>query len=272
MDTSEMRLTGVVLNTKVDVTSHESTCARVCQMAEHGRHGYVCFATAHMLVEATRNKDINNAYRNAALVNPDGTPVAWCLRLMGHPGARCVNGPTNTPVLLREAERRAILVGFYGGRPETLTKLRTRLETDYPSLKVAYVYSPPFRRLSNDERLQDIAAINASGTQLLFVGLGSPKQEIWMSQNYRLLNCVCLGVGAVFEFLAGEKVLPPLWIQRIGMTWLVRLCQEPRRLARRNLYSPVFALMFLTQFGSDIRRRIVGISHGTRTSPRPDAP
>jgi N-acetylglucosaminyldiphosphoundecaprenol N-acetyl-beta-D-mannosaminyltransferase len=271
MNTSETRLTGIVLNTKVDVTSHDWTCARVCQMAEQGQRGYVCFATAHMLVEATRKSDINTAFRNAALVNPDGTPVAWCLNLMGHSDACCVNGPTNTPVLLQEAARRAIPVGFYGGRPDTLAKLRNMLGADYPLLKVAYVYSPPFREMSRDEQLQDIAAINASGTQLLFVGLGSPKQEIWMSQNYRLLNCVCLGVGAVFEFLAGEKVLPPLWVQRLGLTWLVRLCQEPRRLARRNLYSPIFAFMFLTQFGSDIGRRITGISPRTPTSPRPDA-
>jgi len=260
MSDLKARRTKVVINTAIDVTSHELTCERVFDLAERKEPAYVCFATAHMLVEASRKSDINRAYRNASIVNPDGTPVAWCLKIMGHRDARCVNGPTCTPILLREAERRGTPVGFYGGRAETLIKMQEALREKYPLLKVNYICSPPFRALTEEEQKGYLAEIRASGAQLLFVGLGSPKQEIWMLQNYLSLNCVCLGVGAVFEFLSGEKVLPPTWIQRMGMTWLVRLCQEPRRLAVRNLYSPVFVLLFMCKWSAEIGRRMMGRS------------
>ena len=101
MDTLTIRRTGIVINTAVDVTSHRRTRDQIFQLVEQGRPAYVCFATAHMLVEASRRDDIGFAYRGASIVNPDGTPIAWCLKMMGYRDARCVNGPTNTPILLR---------------------------------------------------------------------------------------------------------------------------------------------------------------------------
>lgn len=257
------RQTGVVLDTQVDVTSHELTCSRILELAERQQPAYVCYATAHMIVEATRKPAIRQAYEDASIVNPDGTPVGWCLKLLGYGAANCVSGPLNTPMVLREAERRGLAVGFYGGRRETLAKMLEVLHAEYPALRIAYVCSPPFRCLSDAEQARDLDEINASGARLLFVGLGSPKQELWMLRCYASLNCVCLGVGAVFEFMSGEKLLPPLWIQRCGLTWFVRLCQEPCRLARRNLYSPVFVVLFLRQFIPDVCRRLIKVlAHG----------
>jgi N-acetylglucosaminyldiphosphoundecaprenol N-acetyl-beta-D-mannosaminyltransferase len=241
------RNTSAVLGTAIDVTTYASTCDRIFELASAREGSYVCFATAHMLVEATRDRSIARAYGEAAQVNPDGTPVAWCLRLMGHAGADCVSGPRTVPRLLERAESCGIAVGFYGGRPETLRLMMNVLSRDYPKLQVGYMQSPPFRPLSAAEQQNDLDDINASGIKLLFIGLGSPKQERWMNQYNPLLNCVCLGVGAAFEFLSGEKAMPPVWLQKMGLAWLVRLCQEPRRLARRNLYSPVFAAMFFRQ-------------------------
>jgi N-acetylglucosaminyldiphosphoundecaprenol N-acetyl-beta-D-mannosaminyltransferase len=266
MDSLNTNRAGIILDTAVDITSHEISCARTFELVDLGKPAYVCFATAHMLVEATRNPAIRAAYRDASIVNPDGTPLAWCLKLMGHADAHCVNGPTNTPILLREAERRGIKVGFYGGQQETLNRLREVLAASYPSLRISYMHSPPYRELSESELAADLAEINRSGTQMLFVGLGSPKQEIWMSRNHLSLNCVCLGVGAVFQFLTGEVHLPPVWVQRMGVTWLVRLCQEPRRLARRNLYSPVFVFMAIAQFCSYAFRRATGLPPRSRPS------
>lgn len=241
------RNTASVLGTGIDVTNHGATCDRIFHLASQRRAAYVCFATAHMLVEATRDLAIKEAYRNADVVSPDGTPVAWCVRLMGNSTAECVSGPRIVPKLLQEAEIRGVRVGFYGGRPETLRQMIEVLSRRFPRLEVRYTYSPPFRQLSMREHEEVMDAINASSVQLLFVGLGSPKQELWMRRSIPFLHCTCLGVGAAFEFLSGEKVMPPLWLQHLGLTWLVRLCQEPRRLARRNLYSPVFVAMFLRQ-------------------------
>jgi N-acetylglucosaminyldiphosphoundecaprenol N-acetyl-beta-D-mannosaminyltransferase len=209
-----------------------------------------------MLVEARSKSDIELSYATAEMVNADGTPIAWSLRLMGFSEAECVSGPRTVPLLLKAAEERGVPVGFYGGRRETLQLLRKALEQDYPELQIAYLHSPPFRSLSAEEAHEDIRAIAASGSRLLFVGLGSPKQELWVHQNSSLLPCVCLAVGAAFEFLSGEKRMPPKWIQRLGLTWLVRLCQEPRRLAKRNLYSPVFAGLVMGQL---LRDRYAGV-------------
>lgn len=241
------RITGTVLGTRIEVTTSDLTCDRILRLARERKPAYICFATAHMLVEASRDATVNNAYAGAAMVTPDGTPVAWCLRLMGHAHAQCVSGPRIMPLLLRAAEANGVLVGFYGGRPTTLEAMSAALAAEYPKLKIGYCYSPPFRPLDAAEQQEHLQRISESGVQLLFVGLGSPKQERWMHQFSPSVNCVCLGVGAAFEFLSGEKLFPPTWVQNIGMTWLVRLCQEPRRLAKRNLYSPIFAAMFLRQ-------------------------
>jgi N-acetylglucosaminyldiphosphoundecaprenol N-acetyl-beta-D-mannosaminyltransferase len=257
MSLCEKRRTEKIIGTSVDITSHMLTCERVFSLVEQRQSAYICFTTAHMLVEASRQMEIRRAYESASIVNPDGTPIAWCLRIMGHRKACCVNGPTNTPFLLREAEQRGTKVGFYGGRSDTLEKMQRSLAINYPLLKVVYTYSPPFRKLTKEEQVNDLNEINGAGVQLLFVGLGSPKQELWMLVNYSSLNCVSVGVGAVFEFLSGEKILPPSWVQQLGLTWLVRLCQEPRRLAMRNLYSPLFVWMFLSQYGSNMFKQLI---------------
>jgi N-acetylglucosaminyldiphosphoundecaprenol N-acetyl-beta-D-mannosaminyltransferase len=234
-----------LLGSQVAITSLEAMRSDVHRLAVEGAPAYICFATAHMIVLATREPEIRDAYKSAAIVSPDGTPVAWVLRLLGARQSHCVSGPRTMPVLLQMASERGIKVGFYGGRPGTLQLLNERIAREFPSLQVAYRYSPPFRTLSVEEQEADISNINASGAQILFVGLGSPRQESWMHRFSPQLNCVCLGVGGAFEFFSGEKHLPPFWIQSLGMTWLVRLLQEPRRLISRNLYSPVFAYLAL---------------------------
>lgn len=250
-----LSLTGNILNTDIAITNIDHTCEQILRLAETREPGYVCFATAHMLVEATRNIAVRKAYDGATIVNPDGTPVSWCLRAMGHTMAQTVNGPRTMPYLLAAAEAQHVPVGFYGGRPETLELMKQVLKASYPELQIAFCYSPPFRTLEDKEQQEQLDAIERSGARLLFVGLGSPKQEIWMYRFSPALNCLCLGVGAAFEFLSGEKIFPPVWIQQLGLTWLVRLCQEPRRLAKRNLYSPLFAAMFLKQQLLNIGRR-----------------
>lgn len=254
------RRVGLILDIPLDLNSSEASSERIFSLVQQQQPAYVCYATAHMLIEANRRPDICHAYRDAAIVNPDGKPLAWGLQILGYRNAHCVPGPNHTSMLLREAEARGIPVGFYGGRPETLTRLKKVLAESYPRLNISFLYSPLFRELNESERREIAAAIQASGTRMLFVGLGSIKQELWMHNNYASLPCVCLGVGAAFEFLSGEKKLPPHWAQRSGLAWLVRLCQEPRRLFRRNLYSPIFVMMFGLQFVTEMCWRLIGIS------------
>lgn len=267
-----MRQLGFILDTPLDVTSNEKTCEYILSLERKRLPAYVCFATSHMVIEANRRADVCKAYCDAAMVNPDGRPLAWALKLLGHNSAQCVSGPNQTPYLLRQAELQNIKVGFYGGRPETLERMKENLMRDYPNLQISYMYSPPFRELNEGERQQVIDDVTASETRLLFIGLGSIKQEIWMNKNSAELPCICLGVGAVFEFISREKQLPPLWVQELGLTWLVRLCQEPRRLIGRNLYSPVFATMFLLQMLTEFCWRLIGISRSGSLMVRRNLP
>jgi N-acetylglucosaminyldiphosphoundecaprenol N-acetyl-beta-D-mannosaminyltransferase len=236
-----------LLGSRVDVTNLPTACARILELASQHKSAYICFATAHMLVAANRNGPVQEAYAHADMISPDGVPLMWCQRLLGHRGAECVSGPAAMPFLLRAAAEQGTKVGFFGGRSETLRLIRSRLQAELPALQIAYMHAPPFRTPSFPEERQDLDDITAAGVELLFVGLGSPKQECWMRRCSPALSCVCLGVGAAFEFFSGEKQLPPDHIQRFGLNWLVRLCQEPRRLLWRNLSSPIFVACFLLQ-------------------------
>lgn len=234
-----------VLSTNIAVTNFEQLKQDVHELVQRGAPAYVCFTTAHMIVSATRVAGIRDAYRDAAIVSPDGVPVAWVLWMLGARTSRCVSGPRAMPAVLEMAEENRIRVGLYGGRPETLRLIGERIAREYPRLQLVYTCSPPFRPLSFEEEEIHVAEISRSGVEILLVGLGSPRQECWMHRLRKRLRCVCLGVGAAFEFYSGEKRLPPLWVQALGLTWLIRLLQEPVRLLPRNLYSPVFVYLAL---------------------------
>ena len=239
--------TTILLGSRIHVTTLRSTCSHILDLAARHVPAYVCFATAHMLVAANRHGPVREAYASADMINPDGVPLMWCQRILGHKDAECVSGPATMPALLRAAAERGTKIGFFGGRTGTLELICSRLQKELPALQITYVHAPPFRTPSFPEERQDLDDITAAGVELLFVGLGSPKQECWMRRCSPALSCVCLGVGAAFEFFSGEKQLPPVWIQRMGLNWFARLCQEPRRLLWRNLASPVFVGFFVLQ-------------------------
>jgi N-acetylglucosaminyldiphosphoundecaprenol N-acetyl-beta-D-mannosaminyltransferase len=150
--------------------------------------------------------------------------------------------------VLERAEKEQIPVGFYGSDEPTLKKLVLNMHERFPSLLVNYIFSPPFRKLDNREDIGIIKAINDSKIRILFVGLGCPKQELWMAEHKEKISTVMLGVGAAFDFHAGKKPQAPQWMQTIGMEWLFRILHEPRRLARRYLYhNPRFIILALLE-------------------------
>ena len=152
-----------------------------------------------------------------------------------------------------------IPVGFYGGSTTTLEQLIESFKKKYPHLKIAYHYSPPFRPLTAEEDAAVIRAVNASGTKILFVGLGCPKQERWMAAHRGKIQVVMLGVGAAFDFHAGSIRQAPRWMQKSGLEWLFRLIQEPRRLWRRYLYqNPRFVWFMIWQL---LRERFLSPIH-----------
>jgi len=146
------------------------------------------------------------------------------------------------------AANEGIKVGFYGGTKESLPILTGKLKQSYPKLEIAFAASPPFRDLTEIEDEQYLRQINESGTRILFLGIGCPKQERWMGEHADRLSTVMIGVGAAFDFISGTKRQPPTWVHRIGFEWFFRLCTEPRRLWARHLYhNPRFVFHCLLQ-------------------------
>ncbi len=196
----------------------------------------VCLANVHMLMEARRNSWYHEVLRQADLVTPDGKPLVMMLRGLGIMEQNQVSGMNVFENLCESAEKANIPIYFLGSTPEILDKMKQRISKDYPVLKIAGMKSIPFMsvdeiRTSRDEKL--IEEINDSGAGIIFVCLGCPKQEVWMSQYKGLINGVMIGVGAVFAMYAGITPRAPHIIQDVGMEWLYRLAQEPRRLWHR---------------------------------------
>lgn len=238
-----------ILGMRVDATSYEDAVQRVLHWASREESRYVCVGTVHMVMEAYDDPNYRRMVNKADLVTPDGMPLVWSLKLLGINEAGRVYGPELMPRILEKAAKEGVPVGFYGGHPTVLEKLVQEAEKRYPGLRVAYAYSPPFRELTEEEDRAIIDAINKSGTKILFVGLGCPKQERWMHEHKDRVKAVMLGVGAAFDFFVGAKPKAPPWMQQAGLEWFFRLLTEPRRLWRRYVkHNPRFVLLFMLQF------------------------
>jgi N-acetylglucosaminyldiphosphoundecaprenol N-acetyl-beta-D-mannosaminyltransferase len=232
----------------VDATTYDDAGDRIIRWAQAGESRYVCVAAVNNVMQAHDDEAFLSVMNRADLVTPDGMPLVWGLRRLGIPEATRVYGPDLTPVILALAETEGLPVGFYGGAPEVLAALLLEVRRRWPDLTIAYASSPPYRRLTFEEEARIVHGIVASGTRILFVGLGCPKQEVWMADRRGQIPAVMVGVGAAFDFLAGAKRQAPVWMRRVGIEWLFRLTTEPKRLLRRYLsQNPRFAIFFAAQ-------------------------
>jgi len=235
-----------IIGVRVVSTSYVASTATILDWAKKIESRTIFAANVHMLMEAHDSPFFKSVVNSADLVTPDGMPLVWMMRLKGQKYQQRVYGPTLMLHVLEAAARESVPVGFYGSSPEVLKTLVERMQVKFPDLKTAYAFSPPFCQLDELEDERVIQAINASSARILFIGLGCPKQEIWMADHLGKINAVMLGVGAGFDFHAGVKLQAPAWMQKIGLEWLYRLVTEPRRLWRRYLYhNPRFLLLAL---------------------------
>jgi len=182
----------------------------------------------------------------------------WALRALGHPGATRVYGPDLMAAFCESAAQTGTPVYLYGGRtPEALTLLEAKLLEHFPGLVIAGGFSPPFRPPTAEEDELQARAIDESGAQVVWVGTGQPKQELWMSRmRPRLAAPLLVGVGAAFDFHAGLVSQAPSWMQRAGLEWAYRLSREPRRLWRRYVrQNPVFMAAFARQYARHRREQ-----------------
>jgi N-acetylglucosaminyldiphosphoundecaprenol N-acetyl-beta-D-mannosaminyltransferase len=232
----------------VDACAQDQMTQMVLRWAVHRESRYACFCNAHMLIEARDDAGFRAVVNDADLVLPDGRPLVWMLRRLGHRNQQQVRGPDAMRVISGAAAVAGIRVGFYGSVDSVLETIIERAARDFPGLQVVYRYSPPFRPLTDEEDAAVVDAINESSAAVLFVGLGCPKQERWMAEHRGRIRAVMLGVGAAFDLYAGRVKEAPRWVSRSGLEWAYRLGREPRRLLGRNLRtSPRFAWLAFRQ-------------------------
>lgn len=237
-----------MLGTWVDALRWNDAIGQILSWSRAREHRYVCFCNVHSVVTATHDPGLRQALAGADLSTADGAPIAWALRCLGFPQQERITGPDLMWRYLQQAERSNQKVFLYGSTGETMRNLQAAIARSFPRLEVAGSLSPPFRVASPAEDQAEVAAMNASGAHVVFVGLGCPKQEKWMAEHCRQINAVLIGVGAAFDFHSGMKKRAPLWWQRHGLEWLYRLGSEPRRLMRRYLVTnTLFVVGFAKQ-------------------------
>lgn len=226
-----------ILGTRISPINPSGTLHQVEQWISSDRTGrYVCVTGVHGIMEGLDNAAIRTAHNRADLCVPDGMPISWIGWLKGHRQMDRVYGPDLMDAVLRHGIPLGWRHYFYGGKPGVADQLSHHLQDQLPGLRIAGTWCPPFRPLNPAEEQELHDAITAAQPDCLWVGLSTPKQELFMADWHdRLPVKVMFGVGAAFDYLSGNLRRPPRWIQRIGMEWLFRLCLEPRRLAPRYL-------------------------------------
>jgi N-acetylglucosaminyldiphosphoundecaprenol N-acetyl-beta-D-mannosaminyltransferase len=226
-------------------------------MIASGSRGSLSAAAVHLVMLAQEDPEVRDAVLAMTLVVPDGQPLVWALRALGHKAATRVYGPDLMARYCEHGARTGTPAFLYGGRNEAaLVELTVALRTRFPGLQIVGGHSPPFREPSPEEDARIAAQIDASGAQVVWVGTGQPRQERWMARMRPVLAApMLIAVGAAFDFHAGLVPQAPAWMGRHGLEWTYRLAREPRRLWRRYArYNPRFVAAFARQYAEQRSR------------------
>lgn len=238
-----------VLGTGVSALSLDQARDLVVAAAARRAGGCVCCATAYNVQLARRLPALRAAYNRSFLTTPDGMPLVWLARWHGHRQATRVYGPDLLLAVCDAGRAAGLTHFFYGGADGVATQLAASLAERFPGLRVAGTFTPPFRPLDANERESLHAQAVRAAPHVVWIGLSSPKQELFMAEHTALFGgAVVLGVGAAFDFHSGRVKQAPHWMQRCGLEWLFRLGTEPRRLWRRYLIqNPCFVANTVAQ-------------------------
>lgn len=194
---------------------------------------YMCVANVHTTVTAYENKNYCTIQNGGIMALPDGGPLSAAGRRRGWEAMERTTGPGYMEEIFRISEEKGYRHYFYGSTQETLKKLSLKLKSTYPELQIVGMYSPPFRILTSQEDDKIVRQINQSQPDFVWIGLGAPKQEKWMSEHQGRIGGFMVGVGAGFDYFAGNIQRAPIWMQKINLEWVYRLMQDPKRLFGR---------------------------------------
>ena len=249
-----------IMGIPIAMTDYEMAMDVMDGMIARAERGYVCCVAVHAVMVAQSDPEMRAALSGSTLTVPDGMPLVWTANLMGETLSNRVYGPELMRRYNERCRDRGHRVWLYGGRDQgSLAQLALNMYRANPGIHVVGGYSPPFRPLTDREEQELARQINAARPDVLWVGIGVPKQEKWMARMRDRLDVpVMCAVGAAFDFHAGRISQAPAWMQQRGLEWTYRIAQEPRRLLPRYLYyNPRFLKASVRQLVGERRRRSV---------------
>ena len=249
-----------IVGTPIAMVDYERAMDEMDEMVRLRMRGYVCAVAVHAVMVARHDPEMRRALAGSTLTVPDGMPLVWAANLLGEDLPARVYGPGLMERYCARCAERGHRVWLYGGRDQgSLAQLALNLRRAHPGIKVVGGHSPPFRPLTEAEEDRLVEQIKADRPDVLWVGIGVPKQEKWMARMRPRLDVpVMVGVGAAFDFIAGRISQAPPWMQDRGLEWTYRIAQEPRRLLPRYLsYNPRFLLALSRQLARERRARSV---------------
>ena len=235
-----------VLNVEYTTTTLADAASYLVSHAKELSGKYICFSNVHTTVMAADDTEYRTILNGSAATFPDGKPVADKIMAQGYSEAERVAGPDLMAELFQRSEGTGLKHFFYGSTEKTLDSLRKNLTENHPYMEIAGMYSPPFRDLTQEEDADIVELINSSGADFVWIGLGAPKQEKWMAAHEGRIKGVMLGVGAGFDFHAGTVKRAPHILQKLGLEWLYRLLQNPKRLVKRYLITNSKFILYTT--------------------------
>ncbi len=247
-----------VLDLPIAMTDYAEAMDVMDGMIARREQGWLCAVAVHAVMVAQSDAEMRRALVEASLIVPDGMPLVWAANMLGEDLPNRVYGPELMERYSERCVRQGHRVWLYGGRDQgSLVQLALSMRRDHPGIQIVGGYSPPFRDLTEEEEDALADQINSSRPDVLWVGIGVPKQEKWMARmRERLEVPVMCGVGAAFDFHAGRISQAPRWMQERGLEWTYRIVQEPRRLLPRYLYyNPRFLAAFARQMATERSRR-----------------
>jgi N-acetylglucosaminyldiphosphoundecaprenol N-acetyl-beta-D-mannosaminyltransferase len=248
-----------ILGIKVDRVSMAATIAKIDEFIAARTPHLIITPNVDHLIKARHDKEFKRIYEEADLAVPDGVPLLWAARFLGQPLVERVNGTDLFEALCAHAARRGYRVFFLGAAPGVAAKAARNLEKRHPGLRVVGTYSPPFdffNDFAENKHIEEM--VKEARPDILFVGLGAPKQEKWLHRRMHKLNVpVSIGIGASFEYVAGVSPRAPKWMQRSGLEWLHRVIQEPGRYWKRYVIDDAkfFPLVFAQRVQALVPRR-----------------
>lgn len=259
-----------ILGVQVSAVDIEQVCTVVEGWIRNRERRYVCVTGVHGIMESQRDEELRRIHNDSGLTVPDGMPTVWAGRYAGATQIDRVYGPEMMLAICKRSSSQGWRSFFYGGAPGTAELLEEKMLKRFPGMQSAGTYTPPFRPLTPKEDEEVTATIGASGADLVWVGLSTPKQERWMSEHVTRLKspCILFGVGAAFDVNAGLRSDAPRWVKRLGLQWLHRLIQEPRRLWRRYLVNnPAFIASVVRHRPRLVKGEAGNLDTGSTLSP-----